>query len=373
MKNPLCIILLLSILCSCNQNKKSQKPSLSLISSDTTAQITLLFVGDIMQHKPQIRAAKTDSGYNYKECFQHLQKELNQADLAIANFETTLGGKPFKGYPLFSSPDELAFELFGVGFNVFQLANNHILDRGKKGLNRTLRILDSIQVYYTGAFSSEEDRVRRNPLMIEKKGFKLAFLNYTYGTNGLTIDSPNIVNYIDKEIIEKDILKAKRYKSDAIIALMHWGEEYHQHPSKSQKELADWLINKGIHHIIGSHPHVIQPLEIILDTLTKEKKTIAYSLGNFISNMSRPHTDGGIMLKLVLEKDSTTYLKSYEYNLVWTGRPMLTHKKNYILYPTTQSEIELNNQASESRNLFLTNTRNFLNKYNKGAVEYLIE
>lgn len=373
MKNTLCLTLLLFFLFSCNQNKKSPTLNTLPASNDTVAEITLLFVGDVMQHKPQVRAAKTETGYNYKECFQHIQKELNQADLAIANLETTLGGKPFKGYPLFSSPDELAFDLQKTGFNVFQLANNHILDRGKKGLNRTLHLLDSLQVYHTGAFSSEEDRMKRNPLFIEKKGFKLAFLNYTYGTNGLTITAPNIVNYIDKKVMEQDIHKAKQNNPDAIIALLHWGEEYHQRPSKSQKELAKWLIHQGVDHIIGSHPHVIQPLEIHSDTLTKEKKTIAYSLGNFISNMSRPHTDGGMMLKLVLAKDSTTYLKSYEYNLVWTGRPILTNEKNYIIYPTTHSEFELNKQSIELRSLFLTNTRNFLNKYNKGAVEYLIE
>lgn len=373
MKNTLCLILLLFFLFSCIQNKKSPTLNIQPVSNDTIAEITLLFVGDVMQHKPQVRAARTDSGYNYTECFQHVQKELNQADLAIANLETTLGGKPFKGYPLFSSPDELAFDLLNVGFNVFQLANNHILDRGRKGLKRTLHLLDSLQVYHTGAFSSEEDRAKRNPLLIEKKGFKLAFLNYTYGTNGLTVTSPHTINYIDKNVIEQDILIAKQYKPDAIIALLHWGEEYHQRPSKSQKELAKWLIHQGVDHIIGSHPHVIQPLEIHSDTLTKEKKTITYSLGNFISNMSRPHTDGGMMLKLVLAKDSTTYLKSYEYNLVWTGRPILTNEKNYIIYPTTHSEFELNKQSIELRSLFLTNTRNFLNKYNKGAVEYLIE
>lgn len=374
MKNTLCLTLLLFFLFSCNQNKKSLTLNTLPASNDTTvAEITLLFVGDVMQHKPQVRAAKTETGYNYKECFQHIQKELNQADLAIANLETTLGGKPFKGYPLFSSPDELAFDLQKTGFNVFQLANNHILDRGKKGLNRTLHLLDSLQVYHTGAFSSEEDRMKRNPLFIEKKGFKLAFLNYTYGTNGLTITAPNIVNYIDKKVMEQDINKAKQNNPDAIIALLHWGEEYHQRPSKSQKELAEWLINQGVHHIIGSHPHVIQPLEIISDSQTKEKKTIAYSLGNFISNMSRTHTDGGMMLKLTLAKDSTTYLKSYEYNLVWTGRPIITNKQNYIVYPTTHSEFELNKQSSELRNLFLANTRNLLNKYNKGAIEYFIE
>ncbi len=374
MKAYFFLILLPFCLVSC-KHKNSSKPTESItdLKTDSVSHITLLFVGDIMQHKPQVNAAKTQYGYDYSMCFQHIQKEVKQADLAIANLETTLGGKPYSGYPMFSSPDELLYELLNTGFNVIQTANNHILDRKAKGLHRTLSILDSLNVYHTGSYTSKSNREQRNPLYIEKKGFKIAFLNYTYGTNGLTVDSPYIVNYIDTAVIGKDIQKAKLQQPDVIISLLHWGEEYQKNPNKGQKKLAHWLIKNGVDHIIGSHPHVIQPIHVLTDTLKDQKNVIAYSLGNFISNMQREGTDGGMMLKLVLRKDSCVQLKSCEYNLVWTGRPIVTEEKNFILFPTSEKEFELNAKAHQSRTHFLTNTRKRLARYNQGSTEYILE
>ena len=374
MKTYILLIFLSFSIISCKYTNKSTPVEFTTDSrEDSTTHITLLFVGDVMQHEPQFNAARAPSGYDYSTCFQHIEKEVKQADLAIANLETTLGGKPYSGYPLFSSPDELLFELLNCGFNIFQIANNHILDRGAKGLNRTLSILDSLNVDYTGVYASQRDREERNPLWIEKKGFKIAFLNYTYGTNGLTVDSPYIVNYIDRSVMEKDIQKAKCKNPDAIITLLHWGEEYQKKPNKEQKELAHWLINKGVNHIIGSHPHIIQPIHLFTDSLTSQKSTVAYSLGNFISNMQKEGTDGGMMLKLILEKDSCVQLKSCEYNLVWTGKPIITQEKNFIVFPASKKEFELNSKANHLRNHFLTNARKRLTLHNQGGTEYLLE
>lgn len=374
MKAYFLLISLSFCLISCKYINNSEPIELAAnLKKDSTTQITLLFVGDVMQHKPQLNAAKTSLGYDYSLCFQHIQKEVRQADLAIANLETTLGGKPYSGYPMFSSPNELLLELINTGFNVIQIANNHILDRGAKGLKRTLFLLDSLNVYHTGAYTSNNDREEKTPLLIEKKGFKIAFLNYTYGTNGLTVDSPYIVNYIDTVIIKKDLQTAKLKKPDAIITLLHWGEEYQKNPNKEQKKLAHWLINNGVDYIIGSHPHVIQPIHVVTDSLIKQKKVIAYSLGNFISNMNKEGTDGGIMLKLILEKDSSVQLKSCEYNLVWTGKPIITKEKNFILYPTSKKEYKLNTESNQLRNKFLTNTSKRLTRYNQGCTEYLLE
>lgn len=374
MKAYFFLILLPFCLVSC-KHKNSSKPTESItdLKTDSVSHITLLFVGDVMQHKPQVNAAKTQYDYDYSMCFQHIQKEVKQADLAIANLETTLGGKPYSGYPMFSSPDELLYELLNTGFNVIQTANNHILDRKAKGLHRTLSILDSLNVYHTGSYTSKSNREQKNPLYIEKKGFKIAFLSYTYGTNGLTVDSPYIVNYIDTAVIGKDIQKAKLQQPDVIISLLHWGEEYQKNPNKGQKKLAHWLIKNGVDHIIGSHPHVIQPIHVLTDTLKDQKNVIAYSIGNFISNMQREGTDGGMMLKLVLRKDSCVQLKSCEYNLVWTGRPIVTEEKNFILFPTSEKEFELNTKAHQSRTHFLTNTRKRLARYNQGSTEYILE
>lgn len=371
----LLLILVSASLYSCTFNSKSNKIQIEKTEElkDSVQEIKLLFVGDVMQHKTQLNYAKTDSGYNYSSYFKHIRKDIQNVDFSLINFETTLGGKPYSGYPLFSSPDELLLEVLDSGFNIILTANNHILDRGKKGLRRTLSLLDSLRVQHTGSFQSQEERENRNPLWVEKNGIKIAFLNYTYGTNGLTVDSPFIVNYIDKQIIEKDILKAYKNKPDALIMLIHWGEEYEMLPNKKQVELANWLFSKGVHHIIGSHPHVIQPIQMVTDSLSNQKKVVAYSLGNFISNMSRKGTDGGMMLKLTLQKDSITQLKSCEYNLVWTGRPIITGENNYILYPSSTKDYLLNNQANTLRNNFLNTTRKFLNDYNQGAREYLVQ
>ena len=132
-------------------------------------------------------------------------------------------------------------------------------------------------------------------------------------------------------------------KPDIIIAFMHWGNEYQTKPSKNEIELARWMINMGVDHVIGSHPHVIQPVELIGDTLAPQKHFIAYSLGNYISNMSARHTDGGLAVKLVFKKvDGITRLLSYDYSFVWTSRPALSGKLDFILYPEQIGDEYLN-------------------------------
>ena len=171
-----------------------------------------------MQHGEQIKAARTPSGYNYTNCFKHVKEEISRADIAIGNLEVTLGGKPYAGYPSFSAPDEYLHAIQEAGFDVLLTANNHCLDRQRKGLERTLLMLDSLQIPSVGTYRHAEERQKRYPLLIEKNGFRIALLAYTYDTNGLRPQAPNIVNYIDKEQIKADILKARQMKPDAIIA-----------------------------------------------------------------------------------------------------------------------------------------------------------
>ena len=185
--------------------------------------ITLLFVGDLMQHTEQIKAAKTSEGYDYSDCFKHVKEEISRADIAIANLEVTMGGQPYRGYPAFSAPDEFLYAIKDAGFDVLVTANNHCLDRGKKGLERTVLMLDSLHIPYAGTYVNSEERSRRYPLMIEKNGFRIALLAYTYATNGLNPAAPNIVNYIDKEQMKEDILVARRMNPDGIISCMNWG------------------------------------------------------------------------------------------------------------------------------------------------------
>lgn len=181
-------------------------------------------------------------------------------------------------------------------------------------------MLDSLCIPRIGTYRNESDRSRRYPMIIEKNGFRIVLLNYTYATNGLIETPPRIVNRIDRRAMRQDIAEARAIQPDAIIACMHWGTEYELLPDKSQKQLADWLLGQGVTHIIGNHPHVVQPMELRTDS-TGRQHVVVYSLGNFISNMSRTHTDGGAAFTLVLEKDSTGHTRIARccYDLVWTA------------------------------------------------------
>ena len=336
--------------------------------------ITLLFVGDLMQHEAQIKAARTTDGYDYSDCFKHVKKEISRADIAVGNLEVTLGGKPYRGYPAFSAPDEFLYAIKDAGFDVLLTANNHCLDRGAKGLKRTVQLLDSLKIPFAGTYVNKEERANRYPLLVEQNGFRIVFLNYTYGTNGLKPTEPNVVNYIDKEIIKKDVGLARRMRPDAIIACMHWGIEYRSLPEKSEKDLADWLITLGVDHVIGSHPHVLQPMEVKPDSCTPAKHLVVYSLGNFISNMSKEKTDGGAMVRLELAKDfGITRLVHCDYSFVWTSRPHLSKKRNFELYPASYIDKSIKNEELIRFSTFLKQSRSLYDKHTTGIKEYIFE
>lgn len=348
-------------------------PAVSLLS-DT---LRLLFVGDLMQHQGQIDAARTARGYDYSACFAYVKEVISQADFAVANLEVTLGGKPYRGYPAFSAPDEYLTAIHDAGFNVLLTANNHCLDRGRKGLERTLRRIDSLHIPAAGTYTDIEDRRTRYPLLLEKKGFRIALLNYTYGTNGIPVPSPAVVNLIDTTVIAQDIEKARQLHPDVLLACMHWGVEYQSLPGKEQQKLAQWLFAKGVDHIIGAHPHVVQPIEVHTDSLTRQKRLVAYSLGNFISNMSARRTDGGLMLQMEFVKNGAeeekrgAQLKECEYYLVWTDRPIHSKKKNHQILPINFPADSLTVNSRNLLNLFTKDTRKLLDKENKGIEEQI--
>ena len=203
MRQTIPLALLFFFISCCSTAQEQVVPE----STDTIppAKITLLFVGDLMQHKAQLDAARTDKGtYDYSPCFSLVKEQISGADIAIGNLEVPIGGKPYSGYPAFCAPDEYLYAIKEAGFNVLLTANNHCLDRGKKGLERTILMLDSLRIPYTGTYRNEEERRQRYPLLIHKNGFRIALLNYTYDTNGVKPSSPNIVNYIDKKIMRSE-------------------------------------------------------------------------------------------------------------------------------------------------------------------------
>lgn len=345
-------------------------------SQDTT-RLSLLFLGDVMQHDSQIKDAYNPATktYDYAPCFQYVKPYTQAVDLAIGNLEVTLAGPPYKGYPQFSAPDELLFALKDMGMDVLVTANNHCVDTGKKGLERTIKMLDSLKIPHTGTFRNEQEKSRNHPLLIEKKGFRLALLNYTYGTNGLPVHKPNIVNMIDTASIAKDIRKAKDLITDAIIIFIHWGVEYQSLPTKWQKDVAAFCFKKGAQLVIGAHPHVLQPME----WHKQKNQLVVYSLGNFVSGQRKRYTDGGAMIRIELEKvkvnDSLSFtgIDTAEYILQWVHRTA-DAEKNYYVFPVSMLESDIKNYVKDqagrdSFKVFVQDSRNLYNKYNINVPE----
>lgn len=291
--------------------RKCALPLFLLAQMSAVAQtdtLRLIFTGDIMGHTPQISSAEKvkNREYDYKPCFQYVKPLLEQADLAIGNLELTLPGKPpYTGYPMFRSPDALASALKDAGFDILVTANNHANDSRALGVANTAQTLRDLGFLQTGTFKNQRDRDAFYPLMVYKNGFKIALLNYTYGTNGIPTEAPTIVNLIDTVQMKADLAEARARKPHFIIVFVHWGLEYQLTQNKDQEQTARFLIRNGADMIIGSHPHVAQPIQkerVTMPDGSKKEAVVVYSLGNFISNQTQPHTDGGIMYQVDLLK-----------------------------------------------------------------------
>lgn len=305
---------------------------------DTLSHVHIIVAGDAMCHAPQITHAKTDGeNYDYSGCFQFLTSILATGDLNIVNLETTLAGAPYSGYPQFCAPDEFAIALKNARFNFFLLANNHCADKGTKGVVTTIKKLQQWEIPSTGTYLDEQDRQNRYPAIVEIKGIKIALLNYTYGTNGITVNEPVSVNYLNDTLqITKDLETAKNLNPDIIIAFLHWGTEYQQTPNKVQKEYAQFFFQNGADIIVGSHPHVVQPVENFAydPTDTTKKKLIYWSLGNFISNQRNENTDGGILASFTISKNENTNAVQIENHTAipyWVYRNTTLHPGYFVL------------------------------------------
>jgi poly-gamma-glutamate synthesis protein (capsule biosynthesis protein) len=306
-----------------------------------TLRLSLLFAGDIMGHDEQIIGAKDSNtgAYNYEPVFRYVKPLIEKADIAIGNLEVTLAGPPYKGYPQFSSPDALAAAAKNAGFDVFIQANNHALDRGKQGFMRTLKVLDSLGVQHAGTYADSADRAGHYPLMLEKNGITLALLNYTYGTNGLEIPRPYIINRIDPAQIRADLARTLARKPDFVIVTIHWGEEYQRIQNKEQEYVAHLLFDNGADYIIGSHPHVIQPVEVKMTPDSAIENLVVYSLGNFVSNQRAQYKDGGLLFTLNLYKATKNKgLASYGYTPTWVYRNDQVPPSTFTILPVSLYE-----------------------------------
>ena len=279
--------------------------------------VRLLFAGDVMQHLPQVRAARTDEGFDYSACFEAVAPRFRRADLAVVNLETTLTRSGYyTGYPMFRSPVALADALAVAGVDIVTMANNHCCDGGAAGIRTTIGELDRCGIRRTGVFADSLDRAARHPLRIACRGVRFAFLSYTYGTNGLAVPEGATVNPIDTLAIAHDLRALRADSVDCVVVAMHWGNEYERQPDATQRRLADFLRRHGADLVIGHHPHVIQPFE------ADSAHVVLYSLGNFVSNQRRRYCDGG----LIAEIDATRHPDGHmTYRLravpVWVAMP----------------------------------------------------
>lgn len=298
------------------------RPDLShvpdLFRQDT---LTICFLGDIMMHTLQISTAcKGEDTYDFSSYFKAIEDRIKDADIAVANMEFTLGGKPYTGYPSFSAPDSYADYLIGCGFDVFLAANNHILDKGSTGAARTIEIYRRLEkehgIRFTGIAESEDALAANYPLRMRKKGIGLSLVNFTYGTNlGGTSHWPKTNYMADKEAIMKALQRSE--DADFTIVLPHWGEEYVTTHSQKQEEMAELLAANGADIIVGAHPHVVQ------DTSTVSGIPVIYSLGNAVSNMSATDTQLELMatVRIIRHGNGDMEMTAPELTWLWCSRP----------------------------------------------------
>ncbi|MCM1300711.1 MAG: CapA family protein [Alistipes senegalensis] len=258
--------------------------------------VRLLFAGDVMQHLPQVMAARKGDGFDYSPVFAALRPRFDQADWVVVNLETTLTRSgDYAGYPCFRSPVALAEALRDAGVDVAVMANNHCCDGGAAGIRTTSEVLDSCGILRTGVFTDSLDRADRHPLwLLDHRDIPIALLNYTYSTNGLPVPQGTAVNFIDTVRMAADIAAARAEGARCVAVCIHWGNEYERQPNTRQRTIARILRQAGADLIIGSHPHVVQTYE------ADSTHAVFYSLGNFVSNQRQRYCDGGLMAQITL-------------------------------------------------------------------------
>lgn len=306
-----------------------------VVEDSKTTSLSLVMVGDSLIHGAVYADAQVNNGYDFKPMLEVMKPIISKYDLAFYNQETILGGTEIglSTYPRFNSPYEVGDAFIDSGFNLVALANNHTLDRGERAILNSCNYWKVKDVYTTGSYSSQEDR--NNIEIREVNGIKYALLSYTSWTNGLKIPEGKtyLLNRYDEEIVKQDIEKV-RNKVDLLMVSMHFGDEYSHVPSADQRKIADYLASLGVDIIIGHHPHVVQPIEFIDDTL------VIYSLGNFLSAQRGINKLTGLMVSLDVEKNLNTNninLSNIEAELLYTySNYNKGWRSNFKVYPYTK-------------------------------------
>ncbi len=285
-----------SFLSNNDNKKKTVKPgSLSLIA-----------VGDNLMHNTLLTDASTSNGYDFTPFYSKIKPYVQAADIAVINQESPLGKGKAEGYPSFNTPQACGDALIDAGFDVISQANNHIMDSTSSAVYDTMDYWDSQAdkgVIRIGISRDASDRATVRYL--KRNGIKVGFLAYTYGLNGATLpkSNPDLVSLIDKDTMKAELAAVKK-KCDAVVVIMHWGEEYHETPNEDQEDLAEFLTENGATLIIGAHPHVCEPAGWVKSE-NGNRAFCIYSLGNFISGQNKAETIVEGMLQVTLTRDES--------------------------------------------------------------------
>ncbi len=303
--------------------------------------INISVVGDLMCHSVQFNYARVGKdSFDFNPVYREVKKYFSESDFVLGNLETVTAGKSkaYSGYPFFNSPDEFIEALANSGFDLLSASNNHALDQGEDGIRRTIAQLVKNNIAYNGTFVSQRDRDSIRVFNI--KGIKIAFLAYTYGTNGIPIPKGKsyLINLIDYEKIHNDIKSAKLKKVDLTLVHFHFGDEYKREPTKYQLSVVDSTIRFGADIIIGGHPHVLEPVKFYKSNSNGfDSAFVAYSMGNFISNQRWRYSDAGIILNLKIIKNLATdslFLSEVNYIPTYVFKGETENGREYIILPS---------------------------------------
>ena len=321
------------------QEEKNRKPN--IVDNDSPSDknnyetsATFIAVGDALIHGAVYKDAYSNGVYNFNNMFTEVKPIIEQYDLKYYNQETILGGTSLglSSYPLFNSPQEVGDAFMNMGFNLVSLATNHSLDYGERGLINSINYWGKQEgVIAAGSYESEESRV--TPRIMEKSGITYTLLSYSTLTNGLRIPygKDYLFDLYSEEKVKADIERV-RDKVDVVMVAMHWGAEYTHTPVQEEKTIAKYLASLGVDIVIGTHPHVIQPIDFIDNTM------VIYSLGNFISSQIGIERLVGLMASVTIKKtvtdgNVTITLEEPAAQLVYTRKAGITYGAGFKLYP----------------------------------------
>lgn len=351
---------------------QAEKVNESAQAERQEAEVTLIMVGDMLMHTPiNETGVKEDGSIDFSHLFTHTKDMIEEADIAIVNQEVILGGEELgiSGYPAFNTYHEFGDDLVDVGFDVVLHATNHALDKGKKGILNCLSYWEKTHPKI-GVLGIQDSQEEQDAIYVqETNGIRIAILNYTYGTNGIPLpeDMPYAVNLMDKEKMTEDIAKAKEV-SDFVVVCPHWGTEYVLEATDYQERYAEFMLEQGVDLILGTHPHVIEPVEMMQNEEGNEM-LVYYSLGNYVNCTSSETADIGWRMlgamaevTIAMDEAGDAYIKEYG------AEPLVTYvsadQETIAVYPME----EFTNELAKS-----SHTIKYTTDFSKGYCEELWE